>query len=79
MIRDLIIKNRSYRRFDSSVKITVEQVVKWIELARFSPSSRNMQPLKYMISTGEEINKKVCLYTVALSLKKLSLSLIFNL
>jgi len=59
MIRDLIIKNRSYRRFDFSVKISMEQIEKWIGLARFSPSSRNMQPLKYVISTDEEINKKI--------------------
>jgi nitroreductase len=59
MIRDLIIKNRSYRRFDSGVKISREQVENWVELARYSPSGRNMQPLKYLICTDEEINKKI--------------------
>ena len=59
MIRDLIIKNRSYRRFDTSVKIEKEQIEKWIELARFSASGRNMQPLKYVICTGEDIKKKI--------------------
>lgn len=59
MIRDLIIKNRSYRRFDSSVKISYKQIRKWIELARFSASGRNMQPLKYSISIEDETNEKI--------------------
>ena len=59
MIRDLIIKNRSFRRFDSTVKIKKEQVENWIELARFSASGRNMQPLKYLICTDEKINENV--------------------
>jgi nitroreductase len=62
MIRDLIIKNRSYRRFDASVRISKEQVGRWIELARFSASGRNMQPLKYFISTSEKINEKIFPY-----------------
>lgn len=59
MIRDLIIKNRSYRRFDSKVKITVEQLESWIELARFSASARNMQPLKYAFSINEDLNARI--------------------
>jgi len=59
MIRELILKNRSYRRFDSSVKISIEQIEKWIELARFSASGRNMQPLKYVICTDTETNNKI--------------------
>ncbi len=59
MIRDLIIKNRSYRRFDSTVKITFTQIEKWIELARFSASGRNMQPLKYVVCTDEKTNEKI--------------------
>ena len=56
MIRDLIMQNRSYRRFDFSVKIPSSQIEKWIELARFSPSAKNMQPLKYAITTDEDVN-----------------------
>ncbi len=59
MIRNIIIKNRSYRKFDSSVQISKEQIIKWIELARFSASARNMQPLKYAISTGRALNSKI--------------------
>lgn len=59
MIRDLIMKNRSYRRFIASEKITKEQVERWVELARFSASGRNMQPLKYVICTDEQMNRKI--------------------
>lgn len=59
MINELIKKNRSYRRFNSSVKIKPEKIEKWIELARFSPSARNLQPLKFAFSTDEEINKLI--------------------
>lgn len=51
MIRDLIQKNRSYRRFDSQVKITEQQLRKWIDLARMAATGRNMQPLKYALIT----------------------------
>lgn len=59
MIRELISKNRSYRRFDHSVKIKNNQIEKWIELARLSPSGRNMQPLKFVVSTNEKINRQI--------------------
>ncbi|MDD4108292.1 MAG: nitroreductase family protein [Prolixibacteraceae bacterium] len=59
MVRDLIIKNRSYRRFDASVKISNEQAEKWVELARFSASGRNMQPLKYLICTDRKVNEQI--------------------
>lgn len=59
MIRDLILKNRSYRRFDQSVKIPQEKIKQWIELARLSASGRNMQPLKYALCTDEPLNTQI--------------------
>ncbi|HKI89495.1 MAG TPA: nitroreductase family protein [Draconibacterium sp.] len=53
------MKNRSYRRFDSSVKIEEKQLKSWIELARFSASGRNMQPLKYVICRDETLAEKI--------------------
>jgi nitroreductase len=53
MIRDLVIRNRSYRRFDESERITEDQLVEWIELARFSASGRNAQSLKYIPVTAK--------------------------
>ena len=59
MIRDLILKNRSYRRFLQSERISLEQLTSWIELARFSASGRNMQPLKYIVTNDEETNDEI--------------------
>jgi nitroreductase len=50
MLRDLIIKNRSYRRFDQSVAVSKELLLEWVDLARYAASGRNIQPLKYYLS-----------------------------
>lgn len=62
MIRELILKNRSYRRFNSEVKITKEQIESWIDLARLSASARNAQPLKYAFSVTDEMNSEIFKY-----------------
>jgi nitroreductase len=59
MIRELILKNRSYRRFDQSEKISESQLGEWIDLARNSASARNAQPLKYILSTEETLNSQI--------------------
>lgn len=57
MINDLILKNRSYRRFDENHKIEKETLIQLIDLARNSASAANKQPLKYFISTETETNE----------------------
>jgi len=59
MLRDLVIKNRSYRRFYQEHKVTRDELKDLVELARFSASGRNLQPLKYFLSADEETNKKI--------------------
>ena len=59
MLYELIKRNRSIRRFDNSQKIGIGSIEKWIELARLSPGARNMQPLKYVVCTGEEMNRQI--------------------
>ena len=59
MLKDLILKNRSYRRFDPSESVTGETLKGLIELARLSPSAANLQPLKYIISNDPESNALV--------------------
>jgi len=53
MIKDLIRKNRSYRRFDSNYKISKKQLKDLVDLARLSASAANLQPLSYGIVYGE--------------------------
>lgn len=49
MLRDLILKNRSYRRFDGASRIDAAVLRELVDLARLSPSGGNLQPLKYML------------------------------
>ena len=59
MLQDLILKNRSYRRFYQSEKILPEQLLKWVDLARNSASARNGQSMKYILCTDESFNAKI--------------------
>ncbi len=54
MLKDLVLRNRSYRRFDQSVRIAPQTLRSLVDLARLTASSRNAQPLKYiLVSTPE--------------------------
>ena len=55
MIIDLVKKNRSYRGYDHSRKITREELLSLVEAARLCPSSVNIQPLKYFLAYEEGI------------------------
>ncbi len=59
MIRELILKNRSYRRFYENEKIDRNLLIELVDLARLSPSARNAQPLKYLLSCTPEMNQKI--------------------
>jgi nitroreductase len=50
MIKDLILRSRSFRRFNQDYKIEIGLLRELVELARFSASAANMQPLKYILS-----------------------------
>lgn len=49
MLKDLILKNRSYRRFDQSAIVPMRLLREMVDAARLSGSARNMQPLRYML------------------------------
>ncbi|MDR3226578.1 MAG: nitroreductase family protein [Prevotellaceae bacterium] len=59
MIHELISRNRSYRRFHEDVNVDIQTLKSFIELARLTPSTRNLQPLKYIISNTKETNEKI--------------------
>jgi len=50
MIHDLVVRNRSYRRFYQDAPISRDTLVELVDLARLSASAGNKQPLKYMVS-----------------------------
>ena len=56
MIRDLIMKNRSCRRFYQEVAIKLETLRELVDLARLSSSAGNLQPLKYIFSCDPQKN-----------------------
>lgn len=56
MLRDLIVKNRSYRRFYQEVPIDMATLKELVDLARLSASAANKQPLKYILSCQPEKN-----------------------
>lgn len=56
MIRDLVLKSRSYRRFYQDTPISRETLVELVDLARLSPSARNSQPLRFLLSCDAERN-----------------------
>jgi len=59
MIKDLILKNRSYRRFYEEFNIEENTLKELIDLARLSPSAANLQPLKYIISSKPDKNSLI--------------------
>ena len=56
MLRDLVVKNRSYRRFHQDVPMELETLRELIDLARLSPSAANRQALKFIISNDPQKN-----------------------
>jgi nitroreductase len=56
MLRDLILKNRSTRKYHQNAHITLEMLKEFIDLARLSGSAGNRQPLRYILSCEPEKN-----------------------
>lgn len=57
-LKELVLKSRSYRRFDESYKIEAKTLEGLIELARLSPTGANKQPLKFIyFNTQEECTR----------------------
>ncbi|MCB9002690.1 MAG: nitroreductase family protein [Bacteroidales bacterium] len=59
MIKELAIKSRSYRRFFEEKPVDKEVLTQLVELARYCPSARNVQPLKFITSCNGDLNAKI--------------------
>lgn len=59
MFKELVKKNRSYRRFFEDVSVDRNILLNLIDCARLSASASNKQPLKYMISYEAEKNARI--------------------
>ena len=58
-LRQLVLKNRSYRRFDESHRVPRETLADLVSLARCTASAANRQPLKYILSAEPETNERI--------------------
>ena len=56
MISEFIRKNRSYRRFHQDVAIAESDLRDMVNNARLTPSGRNSQTLRYVLSNTPEMN-----------------------
>lgn len=55
MLKDLVLKNRSYRRFYEEKEISMETLESLVELARLTPSGGNTQSGRFVL-----INDRAC-------------------
>lgn len=58
-LRDLVLKNRSYRRFHQNAPVTQSQLRDLVDLGRLSASGGNRQALKYVLSWEPEMNARI--------------------
>jgi len=56
MIKDLVTRTRSYRRFFEDHPIRTETLRDLVDIARLSASAANRQPLKYILSNEKGMN-----------------------
>jgi nitroreductase len=56
VLKDLVLKNRSYRRFHEEVEVDCQTLRELVDLARLSASASNKQPLRYMLACTKEKN-----------------------
>ena len=59
MFRDLVLKNRSYRRFYQEFAVERETLRELVDLARLSASGSNLQPLKFILSCEPDKNAQI--------------------
>jgi len=59
MLRDLVRRNRSYRRFREGTPIELSTLRELVDLARLSASARNLQPLRYVLCCEPKTNAAI--------------------
>jgi nitroreductase len=63
-LRELLTKNRSYRRFRGGGPLARQTLVELVELTRLCPSAANRQPLRYMVVCDAEANARLFAHLV---------------
>ena len=60
--KELVLKTRTYRRFEETHQISLDTLENLVDLARLSASGGNRQPLKYILSNKPEECEKIFSY-----------------
>jgi nitroreductase len=58
-VRELTLKNRSYRRFHQNIPVEMETLRELVDLARISQSPWNQQAVKFLLCNRPEMNAEV--------------------
>ena len=58
-MKELVLKNRSYRRFHQEVSVDRVTLNELVDLARLSATGGNMQPLKFILSEDAARNGRI--------------------
>lgn len=58
-LKDLLTRNRSYRRFHEDQPLDEKTLTSLVELTCLCPSAANRQPLKYLISCQPQQNARI--------------------
>ena len=59
MLKDLVLKTRSYRRFYENEAVSLDTLKSLVDLARYTASSVNSQALRFKLVNDKENNAKV--------------------
>lgn len=57
--KNLVKKNRSYRRFNEKAEIPQKSIDTVIENLRYVPSAANLQPLRYIVASNREVCSEI--------------------
>jgi nitroreductase len=58
-LKELVYKNRSYRRFYQGEQVSLDTLKELVDLGRMSASALNRQPLKYILSNEAAANSRI--------------------
>jgi nitroreductase len=61
--KELVLKTRSYRRFDQAAPVSLDVLRELVDLARQTASGSNIQPLKYVLSADPATNARIFSHT----------------
>ena len=59
MLKDLVVRTRSYRRFHEDRPVGAETLRELVDLGRLAASARNAQPLHYILCSDRETNAAI--------------------